>query len=70
MTAQPNRFRDIAWHKSSASGGASECVEVTSRPSSVLVRDSADRPGPVLEFTAAQWRGFVRRVKSERQYRL
>jgi hypothetical protein len=66
MAAQPNRHATLAWRKSSASGGAGECVEVASSESSVLARDSQDRSGTVLEFTSSQWAGFVRRVKGGR----
>ena len=70
MTAQPNRSSTPIWHKSSASAGGGECVEVAMWKSSVLVRDSRDRPGPELEFTQAQWRGFVRRVKNGKACRI
>jgi Domain of unknown function (DUF397) len=65
MTAQPNPSPTPIWRKSSASAGGGECVEVASRWSSVLVRDSGDRSGTVLEFTQVQWRGFVRHIKNE-----
>jgi hypothetical protein len=63
MATQPNRDSALIWHKSSGSGGGGECVEVAQWQSSVLVRDSGDRSGPVLAFTSAQWRGIVRRIK-------
>jgi hypothetical protein len=47
------------WRKSSYSadnGGA--CVEVAST-GAVLVRDSTDRSGPVVAFTAEAWRAFT-----------
>ena len=64
MTAQPNRSSTPIWRKSSASAGGGECVEVASWKSSVLVRDSGDRSGTILEFTSAQWHGFVLLVKT------
>ncbi len=63
MVAQPNRYSTLVWHKSSASGGGGECVEVAQENSSVLVRDSRDQSGALLNFTQAEWRRFVRRVK-------
>lgn len=65
MTAQPNQPPTPIWRKSSASGGGADCVEVAPWETSVLVRDSGDRSGTVLEFTQAQWRGFLRRIKNE-----
>jgi len=64
MTAQPNDYGTPAWRKSSASGEGADCVEVASWKSSVLVRDTRDSSGTMLELTWTQWRGLVRRVKS------
>ena len=66
MTAQPNRYSTLIWRKSSASGGSGECVEVAMWKSCVLVRDSGDQSGTVLEFTSAQWLALLRRLKNER----
>lgn len=53
------------WRKSSYSANNGYCVEVwpLAAVPAVLVRDSKDPDGPVLEFTAAQWRAFTERVK-------
>jgi hypothetical protein len=49
------------WRKSPRSGGGDHCVEVASSPAARLVgvRDSKDRTGPVLTFTAAAWGAFI-----------
>jgi hypothetical protein len=53
------------WRKSSYSGGAQDCVEVTSDlPGAVAVRDSKDRGGPVLMFNSRAWHAFIAGVKS------
>lgn len=65
MTAQPNRYSTLIWRKSSASGQGGECVEVATWKSSVLVRDSGDESGTVLELTSAQWLALLRRLKNE-----
>ncbi|WP_037910978.1 DUF397 domain-containing protein [Actinacidiphila yeochonensis] len=55
--AEPAR---LAWFKSSYSGNeGGECVEVAVATASVHVRDSKDRNGPQLTFTAAEWASFV-----------
>lgn len=55
---------DLGWRKSSYSGnGGANCVEVADRDSGVLVRDTQDRSGPTLRFTADAWRRFADRVK-------
>ncbi|GAA2621285.1 DUF397 domain-containing protein [Paractinoplanes durhamensis] len=54
------------WRKSTRSdnGGAS-CVEVAKNlPGIVGVRDSKDRPGPVLTFEPDAWRAFVDGIKA------
>jgi hypothetical protein len=63
MATQSNRESTLVWRKSRASGANGGCVEVAALESSVLLRDSRDRLGTMLTFSAAQWRGFVRRVK-------
>ncbi len=50
----------LAWFKSSYSGGeGGDCVEVAASSGAVHVRDSKDRTGPVLSFTADEWAAFV-----------
>ena len=52
---------DPRWRKSSYSGnGGSDCVEVGGR---VVVRDTKNRTGPVLEITPSAWRRFADQVK-------
>jgi hypothetical protein len=47
------------WRKSSYSGdNGGACVEV-SVADTVLVRDTTDRNGPVVAFTANAWRTFL-----------
>jgi hypothetical protein len=56
--------RELDWRTSTRSA-QSDCVEVAFVDDGVLVRDSKDRSGPVLEFTTEQWRGFLRHLTSE-----
>ena len=47
------------WRKSSHSGSnGGECVEVASSEV-VMIRDSANRSGLLLSFTAAAWSAFT-----------
>ncbi|MFD4656076.1 DUF397 domain-containing protein [Kitasatospora sp. NPDC058444] len=52
---------DLAWRKSSYSGGeGGDCIEVASGLlDSVAVRDSKDPHGPALGFAPEAWRSFV-----------
>jgi Domain of unknown function (DUF397) len=52
---------EAAWRKSPfcASG---ECAEAALRGGTVLVRDSKDPDGPILQFTPQAWQAFIRGV--------
>jgi hypothetical protein len=55
---------DSRWRKSSYSGGeGGNCVEVGADAGDLVVRDSQDRHGLVLNFTASAWRRFADQVK-------
>jgi Domain of unknown function (DUF397) len=52
------------WRKSSYSGnGGANCVEAGGAPGAVLVRDTTDRVGGTLAFSADAWRAFMAHVK-------
>jgi hypothetical protein len=52
------------WRKSSYSGAnGGDCVEVASAEV-VAVRDTTDREGVILEFTAAAWQQFTLRLRA------
>lgn len=68
----------LVWRTSSYSGNGSSCVEVAAWPAHdrgdrrierdalgrVAVRDSKDRGGPVLAFSAGAWKNFVGGVRA------
>ncbi|MEU9124144.1 DUF397 domain-containing protein [Streptomyces sp. NPDC048506] len=62
--------RDFAWVKSSYSeGNGGACLEfsrsLAARPHGLVpVRDSKDKDGPALIFSAAGWSSFVTAVKN------
>jgi hypothetical protein len=51
----------LRWRKSRASV-LSDCIEVASSGDRILIRDSTDRPGPVLEFPDREWSAFIGRI--------
>ena len=53
----------LTWTKSRASGN-SGCVEVSTDGAAVLVRDSKDKGGPILTFTAHEWEVFLVGVRA------
>lgn len=62
---EPSR---VAWHVSTRSGnGGGNCVEagpVLDGSRRVAVRDSKDRSGPILVYSAASWTGFLTGLRS------
>jgi hypothetical protein len=55
---------DIGWRKSSYSGGqGGNCIEVADNDSRVIVRDTKDRQGPALRFSADAWCRLVEQLK-------
>jgi len=56
----PDNCADPRWVKSSLSFANGDCVEVANLPDGRIgVRDSKDATGPVLRFTAAEWKAFI-----------
>lgn len=54
----------MAFRKSSHSSGQAACVEVADLPDGGrAVRDSKDRSGPVLTYTASEWAAFTAGVR-------
>ena len=52
------------WRKSSYSGAnGGNCVEVADDARVVLVRDTTDRDGETLAFTADAWAEFLRTLR-------
>jgi hypothetical protein len=50
----------LIWRKSSRSGGTGgNCVEVADAASVVMVRDTTNRDGGTLAFSADAWRAFT-----------
>jgi hypothetical protein len=50
----------LSWRKSSYSGGnGGQCVETASAGSAVLVRDTTNRDGGTLAFSAGVWAVFT-----------
>jgi hypothetical protein len=47
------------WRTSSYSGSSGECVEVGTAPTTVVVRDTKNRDGVRLTFSAHAWHSFA-----------
>jgi len=60
-----HRLDAAVWKKSSRSNGSggNNCVEVAVLDTGVAVRDSKNRLGPALVFTASEWTAFLNSTK-------
>jgi Domain of unknown function (DUF397) len=47
------------WRKASYSNGSGSCIETASSTGTVAVRDTTDRDGGTLVFTAGTWHAFL-----------
>jgi hypothetical protein len=50
---------DMNWRKTTYSNGGENCVETASGSGVVLVRDTKDRDGGTLAFSAGAWERFT-----------
>jgi predicted secreted Zn-dependent protease len=50
---------ELAWRKAQISAGNGACVEAAPLNGMVAVRDSKNPTGPILTYTAAEWRAFL-----------
>lgn len=58
---------DLRWRKSSYSANQGDCVETASLPDGgMAVRDTKDRDGAMLTFTADAWAEFTSAIKDGR----
>jgi hypothetical protein len=54
---------EVTWIKSSYSNPSGNCVEFAKGPDKVLVRDSKNPDGGIIEVAPNTWREFVAAVK-------
>ena len=52
-----------SWRVATYTGGNGDCVEVGDADRAILVRDTKDRNGGTLLFTAAAWQAFANSLK-------
>jgi Domain of unknown function (DUF397) len=57
-----NEYSMPLWRKSRASDSGETCVEVATQGSSVLIRDSWNKSGPILVVASHRWCEFMTRI--------
>lgn len=65
MSLNGDELKAAAWRKARRSIGNGECVEVAPLVGNVVVvRDSVDPHGPVLQYSSGSWRSFLAAAKT------
>jgi hypothetical protein len=54
---------NLNFRTSSYSGGEGNCIAVADDAGRVFVRDTKNSQGPILRFSADEWRRFAEHVK-------
>jgi hypothetical protein len=62
LTIEEPRLLD--WRKARRSMGSGDCVEVAPMSKRILLRDSKDLDGPILEYPCSSWLRFTMKVKN------
>lgn len=57
---------DLRWRTARRSVGNGACVEAAPADGTILVRDSMDRNGIMIQYPGISWRAFIGAAKSGR----
>jgi len=63
MQAPASSERDLNWRKARRSLNHGACVEVAGKGDGVRVRDTTNRRGAQVRYSAAAWREFTGRLQ-------
>jgi hypothetical protein len=61
MSLTQIELRQLIWRKALRSMNAGDCMEVAIANGKIFVRDSKNPGGPMLEYSAHAWHGFLAR---------
>jgi len=63
MSLNRDRLQVVDWRKARRSVATGECVEVAPIVGNIVVRDSMNPDGLVLQYSTASWRSFLTAAK-------
>jgi hypothetical protein len=63
MSSTKAELQSLRWRKARRSMGNGECVEVAPVSERVLIRDSMNPDGSMLQYHAEVWQSFIREAK-------
>ena len=50
---------NLQWRKAGRSANNGACVEVAPVNGQILIRDSKDQDGPIIQYSGSSWRAFL-----------
>jgi hypothetical protein len=59
ITLSTSERESLAWLKAHSSTANGQCVEVASAVGNIAIRDSKDPDGPILVYSASEFRAFL-----------
>ena len=68
MSLNRDALQAANWRKARRSVATGECVEVAPVAGIIVVRDSKNPDGLVLQYSAASWRSFVTATKTDKNF--
>lgn len=63
MSLNRDGLQVAGWRKARRSVATGECVEVAPLVGDIVVRDSVNPDGPVLQYSTVSWRSFLAAAK-------
>lgn len=66
MISNSLEFGGLQWRTARRSVGNGACVEVAPTAGTILVRDSKDQDGAIMQYPGTIWRTFIGATKSGR----
>jgi hypothetical protein len=64
MSSNNLKVNDFGWRTARRSAGNGACVEIASANGQIAIRDSKDREGPALKYSARAFQSFLDAAKN------